>query len=106
MTSQYAYWTCHAYRRSTVNSWEEVQTHPHIFSGCGSLFKCLISLEIIPRSINMVTMEGISYLLVALGDGCLIYYTIDQTGTTLFQTVNQACDWVFTVVFVVVYIVS
>jgi len=33
--------------------------------------------EIIPRSVAMVHFEGISYLLVALGDGTLFYFNID-----------------------------
>ena len=38
-----------------------------------------VCAEIIPRSIAMLTMEEITYLLVALGDGCLIYYQMDPS---------------------------
>ena len=34
-------------------------------------------IDIIPRSVLMVEMGSIYYLLCALGDGCLYYYTLD-----------------------------
>ena len=38
--------------------------------------------EIIPRSILKTSFEGIHYLLCALGDGTLFYFTMDpNTGT-------------------------
>lgn len=38
--------------------------------------------EIIPRSILKTSFEGIHYLLCALGDGTLFYFTMDaSTGT-------------------------
>ena len=40
--------------------------------------KCeLYPLDIIPRSILMVTFSGSHYLLCALGDGCLVYYQLE-----------------------------
>ena len=35
------------------------------------------SSDIIPRSVLMVSFSGTSYLLCALGDGCLLYYILD-----------------------------
>lgn len=41
--------------------------------------------EIIPRSILKTSFEGIHYLLCALGDGTLFYFTMDpNTGTCSF----------------------
>ena len=33
--------------------------------------------DIIPRSVLMVKLGEVSYLLCALGDGCLYYYVLD-----------------------------
>ena len=37
-----------------------------------------VFVEIIPRSILLVQFEGINYLLVTLGDGTLIYFTLNS----------------------------
>lgn len=48
---------------------------------------CFVLSDIIPRSILMVEMGDIYYLLCALGDGCLIYYILNlSNGKT--QSVN------------------
>jgi DNA damage-binding protein 1 len=40
-----------------------------------------ITGDVLPRSLLILTMEDIVYLLVALGDGTLYYYQIDmETG--------------------------
>ncbi len=44
--------------------------------GGWSKVKSLLT-DIIPRSILMVPFVGATYLLCALGDGCLIYYHLD-----------------------------
>ena len=44
-------------------------------------------IDIIPRSILMVTFSGYHYLLCALGDGCLVYYQLEtNTGNSLIGT--------------------
>ena len=40
---------------------------------------CYCSSDIIPRSVLMVEMGETYYLLCALGDGCLYYYTLNHT---------------------------
>ncbi len=42
--------------------------------------------DIIPRSILMVPFVGATYLLCALGDGCLIYYHLDPDSGMLLGT--------------------
>ena len=47
-------------------------------------FFCFVSfrfylIDIIPRSILMALFEGIPYLLVALGDGSLFYFSMNST---------------------------
>ena len=44
-------------------------THAHINVYC---------TEIIPRSILLSTFEGVHYVLVALGDGSLFYFHVDE----------------------------
>ena len=39
--------------------------------------------EIIPRSILMAVFEGLRYLLVALGDGSLFYFSLDPSNGML-----------------------
>lgn len=42
-----------------------------------------IVAEIIPRSILMAVFEGLRYLLVALGDGSLFYFSLDPSNGML-----------------------
>ena len=59
----------------------------------GSVCVCT---EIIPRSIAMVQFEGISYLLVALGDGTLFYFNIDpSSGKREYCCINVLVNIVF-----------
>ena len=45
-----------------------------------------VHVDIIPRSILMVTFSGLHYLLCALGDGCLVYYQLEtNTGMAYIQ---------------------
>ena len=44
-----------------------------------------IVAEIIPRSILMAVFEGLRYLLVALGDGSLFYFSLDPSNGMLKQ---------------------
>ena len=46
-----------------------------------TVFDCSLTCraEIIPRSILLVQFDGINYLLVTLGDGNLIYFTLNAT---------------------------
>lgn len=49
--------------------------------------------EIIPRSILMSTFEGLHYLLVALGDGSLFYFSLNpDTGTCLNNALNEPTE--------------
>ena len=48
-----------------------------------------IHLDIIPRSILMVTFSGLHYLLCALGDGCLVYYQL-ETNTGMGYGTNSS----------------
>ena len=43
----------------------------------------MLCTEIIPRSILMSVFEGTPYLLVALGDGSLFYFSIQAATRTL-----------------------
>jgi DNA damage-binding protein 1 len=63
-----------------VGLWQDITVRVLQLPTLQELHKEQLGGEIIPRSITMVTMEGVSYLLVALGDGCLLYYSIDQSG--------------------------
>lgn len=38
-----------------------------------------LASEVLPRSVLIILMENIYYLLVALGDGTIYYYRIDRT---------------------------
>ena len=40
------------------------------------VFVCILS-DIIPRSVLIVKLGEVCYLLCALGDGCLYYYVLD-----------------------------
>ena len=52
-----------------------------VLNGHDLIISLTISTDIIPRSVLMVELGGVCYLLCALGDGCLHYYTMDpQTG--------------------------
>lgn len=43
----------------------------------------VLFVEIIPRSLLICVLEGICYLLCALGDGSMFYFTVDQATGTL-----------------------
>ena len=46
-------------------------------------------IDIIPRSILMVTFSGYHYLLCALGDGCLVYYQLETNTGNQRQGFNS-----------------
>lgn len=48
-----------------------------------------LSLDIIPRSVLMVELGGACYLLCALGDGCLHYYTMDSETGMKYESMSM-----------------
>ena len=69
-----------------------------------NLIACLPCSEIIPRSILKTSFEGIHYLLCALGDGTLFYFTMDQTtGISHYNPCYKPWEVCFQFFFLVVY---
>lgn len=73
-------WTCDSVLKGKINHFHRVSPS-----------------EIIPRSILMTTFEGSYYLLCALGDGALFYFSLDlQTGRFSMPTaLHRFEEWFF-----------
>lgn len=64
-----------------VGLWTDISARVLKLPCFTALHKEMLGGEIIPRSILMTTFEGSYYLLCALGDGALFYFSLDlQTG--------------------------
>ncbi|KAL4642168.1 DNA damage-binding protein 1 [Arapaima gigas] len=64
-----------------VGLWTDISARILKLPTFTALHKEMLGGEIIPRSILMTTFEGCHYLLCALGDGALFYFSLDlQTG--------------------------
>ncbi|KAK7098349.1 DNA damage-binding protein 1-like isoform X2 [Littorina saxatilis] len=62
-----------------VGLWTDISSRVLRLPSFESLHTEMLGGEIIPRSILMATFEGLRYLLVALGDGSLFYFSLNPT---------------------------
>ncbi|CAH3106628.1 unnamed protein product [Pocillopora meandrina] len=68
-----------------VGLWTDISVRVLKLPGCEQLFVEMLGGEIIPRSILKTSFEGIHYLLCALGDGTLFYFTMDPNTGSLSE---------------------
>ncbi|CAH3044667.1 unnamed protein product [Porites lobata] len=68
-----------------VGLWTDISVRVLKLPGCEQLFIEMLGGEIIPRSILKTSFEGIHYLLCALGDGTLFYFTMDPSNGSLTE---------------------
>lgn len=61
-----------------VGLWTDISVRLLKLPDLSEISKEKIGGEIIPRSILMANFEGINYLLCALGDGAMYYFTLDK----------------------------
>ncbi|KAL8617543.1 DNA damage-binding protein 1 [Nucella lapillus] len=61
-----------------VGLWTDISARILRLPSFDSLHTEMLGGEIIPRSTLMATFEGLRYLLVALGDGSLFYFSLDH----------------------------
>ncbi|CAI4228082.1 unnamed protein product [Auanema sp. JU1783] len=61
-----------------VGFWTENSAALFSLPDLNEIIREKLAVDILPRSILITVMEDIAYLLLALGDGCLFYYTIDR----------------------------
>lgn len=74
----------HLTSRKFLLLWQVSGQKVTVFSFCC----CFFFSEIIPRSILKTSFEGIHYLLCALGDGTLFYFTMDpNSGLIFFESI-------------------
>ncbi|KXJ10807.1 DNA damage-binding protein 1a [Exaiptasia diaphana] len=69
----------------SVGLWTDISVRVLRLPSLESMFVEMLGGEIIPRSILKTSFEGIHYLLCALGDGTLFYFTMDQTTGALSE---------------------
>ncbi|PFX32002.1 DNA damage-binding protein 1 [Stylophora pistillata] len=68
-----------------VGLWTDISVRVLKLPSCEQLFVEMLGGEIIPRSILKTSFEGIHYLLCALGDGTLFYFTMDPNTGSLSE---------------------
>lgn len=61
-----------------VGLWTDISVHLLRLPNLEEVTKVKLGGEIIPRSILMVQLEGLNYLLCSLGDGSLYYFLLDR----------------------------
>ncbi|KAL0819945.1 hypothetical protein ABMA28_007945 [Loxostege sticticalis] len=61
-----------------VGLWTDISVRVLRLPDLRPLHKEKLSGEIIPRSLLICVLEGVCYLLCALGDGSMFYFTVDQ----------------------------
>lgn len=68
-----------------VGLWTDISVRVLKLPSCEQLHVEMLGGEIIPRSILKTCFEGIHYLLCALGDGTLFYFTMDPNAGSLAE---------------------
>lgn len=66
-----------------VGLWTDISARILMLPSLEEVFKESLGGEIIPRSILMTCFEGHCYLLCALGDGSMFYFSLDKTNGRL-----------------------
>ncbi|XP_028177041.1 DNA damage-binding protein 1 [Ostrinia nubilalis] len=66
-----------------VGLWTDISVRVLRLPDLAPLHKEKLSGEIIPRSLLICVLEGVCYLLCALGDGSMFYFTLDQDSGVL-----------------------